>query len=563
MLKKKLSILFVFFIFLIFAFFLEPYEKSYTVIDVLSPNTFLLDGGRVFRINEIKTFDSTFTDNNKKLANELNISEEDAFVFGNLAKQKVVNMLKGRKVYIKNDSDLIYLSYSFKDKFLYSGYCLSNGRPCNKVRFDQILVSIKRAKYKVLDMDSEKVYELEDLNVRKLDNFLVIRKSHLKKIEDVIKFKLVPKSLNLGDIKIILSDSTTQLFPTRNCTSDICKEILFNINQAKQSIDIAIYGYSSVPQLEEALKLALNRGVKVRLVYDLDKEGANIYPNTDKIVKLVKENSNDGASAEAQNIMHNKFYIFDEKVLITGSANLSHTDMSGFNSNSIVRINSQEVAEFYKKEFEQMFLGKYHNEKSSFQSPMINVSNSEIKVYFSPQDKAIENAVLPLIRVAKKYVYIPTFVLTEKRVTEELLNAKKRGVDVRIIIDALNASIKHSKHNELRLGGIEVKTENYAGKMHSKSIIVDDEYVIIGSMNFSNSAENKNDENLVVIRNPNVAKFYKNFFLYQWNRIDNKWLKNNVRAEGFDSIGSCFDGIDNNYDGLVDSEDPACKEVLH
>ena len=151
-------------------------------------------------------------------------------------------------------------------------------------------------------------------------------------------------------------------------------------------------------------------------------------------------------------------------------------------------------------------------------------------------------------------------MLTEKRVTEELIKAKRRGVEVKIIIDALNASVRHSKHRELRLGGIEVKTENYAGKMHSKSIIIDDKYLVIGSMNFSDSGENKNDENLIVIKNSQMAKFYKQFFLTQWSRIDNKWLKLNARAEGFDSTGSCKDGIDNNYDGLVDGDDPACRK---
>jgi phosphatidylserine/phosphatidylglycerophosphate/cardiolipin synthase-like enzyme len=111
----------------------------------------------------------------------------------------------------------------------------------------------------------------------------------------------------------------------------------------------------------------------------------------------------------------------------------------------------------------------------------------------------------------------------------------------------------------LRQNGILVKTENYAGKMHSKSMIIDDEYTIIGSMNFSYSGENKNDENLIVINNENVAKFYRQFFIYQWNRIDNKWLKFNARAEGKDSIGSCSDGIDNDYDGLIDLDEPACK----
>ena len=95
--------------------------------------------------------------------------------------------------------------------------------------------------------------------------------------------------------------------------------------------------------------------------------------------------------------------------------------------------------------------------------------------------------------------------------------------------------------------------------MHSKSMIIDDKYTIIGSMNFSYSGENKNDENLIVIKNSEITKQYKDFFLYQWSRIDDKWLKLNARAEGKDSIGSCTDGLDNNYDGLIDTDDPACR----
>ena len=79
-------------------------------------------------------------------------------------------------------------------------------------------------------------------------------------------------------------------------------------------------------------------------------------------------------------------------------------------------------------------------------------------------------------------------------------------------------------------------------------------------MNFSNSGENFNDENLLVITDSKITKAYKDFFLYQWTKIDNKWLKYNVRAESKDSIGSCFDGLDNNYDGLTDSVDPACRD---
>lgn len=554
MLKKILSITFVIFMFVISSIYFVPHDKVYKITQVNSPVSFEF-GDKNFYINDLDTFDSSFTSKNRDLANKIGISEQEAFILGNLSKYWASNLMKGRKVFIKNDN-LVYYRYSYRSKFLYSGFCLKNGKPYYKEAFDKKLAEIRRAKYKVMDLETENIYEIEDDKVRSLNNFILIRKSHIQKpVKNHIQ-KMVYES---GNVKIHFADSTTKLKPDRNCSSSICQEILTNINKAQSTIDMAIYGYSATPKIEEALKSAMNRGVKIRMIYDLDSKGENIYPDTSKLVSIIPNSKNDGKSVDAKNIMHNKFYIFDNKVLITGSANLSHTDMSGFNSNSIVVINSSEVAKIYKNEFEQMFSGKFHSEKISLNGHRISLSGTEMDIYFSPQDKSITNAVLPLIRNAKKYIYIPTFVLTEKRVTEELIKAKQRGVDVKIIIDALNASIKHSKHKELRLGGILVKTENYAGKMHSKSMIIDDEYTIIGSMNFSYSGENKNDENLIVIKNTQIAKFYKEFFLYQWNRIDDKWLKLNARAEGKDSIGSCSDGLDNNYDGLIDKDDLACK----
>ena len=95
--------------------------------------------------------------------------------------------------------------------------------------------------------------------------------------------------------------------------------------------------------------------------------------------------------------------------------------------------------------------------------------------------------------------------------------------------------------------------------MHSKAIIVDDEYLVLGSTNFSNSGENKNDENMLVIKNSRLANFYKEYFLYLWSQIPDKYLKQTVRAESKNSIGSCYDGVDNNFDGKIDNKDEGCK----
>ena len=78
-------------------------------------------------------------------------------------------------------------------------------------------------------------------------------------------------------------------------------------------------------------------------------------------------------------------------------------------------------------------------------------------------------------------------------------------------------------------------------------------------MNLSKSGELKNDENIIIVENPNIAKFYKKFFIYLWSKIPDYWLKHDPPAESIYSIGSCSDGIDNDYDGLTDNADSGCK----
>ena len=551
-------------ILLLIAFLLLPKEKEFCVKNVISPTEIQLNNDKILKFDNIQTFDASYSSKNKELATKLGISEDEAFIIGNLAKYWSQNLLNGRDVLVENN-DLIYYKYNYQKKLENSAFGIRNNEPCRKSAFNKLLKSIRHTKYGIFADD--KFYPISKEFAQ--GDFLVMRKSHYYKLFPKVfakkirrtqqdkfkKSKTYFKPFYSGNIKIIVSDLTTKLKPDRNCSSDICKEILTNINNSKTSIDMAIYGYSSTPAIEKAIKDAQNRGVKIRLVYDVGAKNQNIYPDTFKFVSLIASTKNDGGLKDSNATMHNKFYIFDNKIVITGSANLSHTDMSGFNSNNIIVINSTNIAKIYKTEFEQMFNGNFHSAKI----PTVNNKANNMQIYFSPQDKTISNAVLPIIENAKSYIYIPIFVITENRVVEALISAKQRGVDVRLISDALNASGKYSKIKVLRANGIPVKVENYAGKMHSKTMIADDKYSIMGSMNFSKSGEIKNDENTIVLENAEAAKYLKRFFLYQWDRIPDKWLTGYPRAEGWESIGSCTDGIDNDYDGLTDALDSGCQ----
>ena len=550
---KIIGITILILLFINFLIFLNPSVEETYVSEVTSPIEIKLKNNTLYKVDDFDSFDSYYSAKNKNLALRLNLTEDEAFILGNLAKYWAENILNNRKVFVSND-DLIYYKYSYKRKFENSAFCIKDNEFTNNYAAQKLIKNIRKSNYMIFDLDTEKYLPL-DKNFQS-KNYIVLKKGykkHKKFLKKTKTISVVPLVLNNGNFKIIISDFTQRLKPDRNCSTEMCKEILNNINSAKTSIDFAIYGYSSVPSIENAIKNAKARGVKIRLVYDIDATDSNIYPNTNDLVKLVANTKNDSLSKEKSAIMHNKFYIFDNKIVITGSANLSHTDMSGYNSNAIIVINSPAVAKIYTKEFNQMYEGKFHSDKIL----MENTSG----IYFSPQNKTIQNAILPLIRNAKTYIYIPAFLISHKGMVTELIQAKNRGVDVRIITDALNASAKYSKVRELRAAGMPVKIENYAGKMHSKTMIIDDKYLILGSMNFSKSGESKNDENLIVLENKEAAIFYKQFFLYLWDKIPDKWLKFYPRAEGLDSIGSCSDGVDNDYDGLVDMEEESCKKL--
>ena len=151
------------------------------------------------------------------------------------------------------------------------------------------------------------------------------------------------------------------------------------------------------------------------------------------------------------------------------------------------------------------------------------------------------------------------FYFTNKNILEELVKAKNRGVDVKVIVDASFAKDFSKYINIMRENEIPVKVENWAGKMHCKLAVIDDNVTLTGSLNWTNSAVNFNDENFLKIQNPRIAKETIKYFYTLWKSIPDKWLYAIPDAEGVDSKYSCKDGIDNDHNGLTDKNDPKCQ----
>ncbi len=569
---KTLFYLFAFILFIATFCFTEYKNSFYDVLEIISPSEFVIDfnHNKSFEPNEkISLVDIKILPDPKD-----NLSEEELFIFNELAKNFSKDFLFNKKVQYKNKS-VIVKSKNYLEAFNNAGFNFE----ASPNEYRNLIKYIRENNFYILNLYNYKIHKFECKYALKSENYRLYEEKQLplKAIKCRLCFKSkeiykhqetnIIRTISNGDIKVFYTDLTTKLKPDRNCKTDICQTIVSQIDKSKSNIDMAIYGYERIPLIDTAIKSALARGVKVRMVFDLDRSGNSIYKDTKWLATLVK-NAKDDNFAELQIktkynnnlIMHNKFFIFDNKTVITGSANLSPTDMSGFNTNAAVLIDSPEIARIYSDEFEQMYNNKFHNLKSKkTENSSINLNGNNISVYFSPQDRITENYILPIIRSAKKYIYIPAFLITDKKLSEELVFAKQKGVDVKIILDSVNSHSKYSQIEYLRENGIPVKAENYAGKIHSKLIIIDDNTTILGSMNFSKSGQNYNDENVLIIQSEEITKNLRKMFNHLWSKIDNRWLTKIPRSEGQDSIGSCTDGIDNNYDGKIDLEDDGCR----
>lgn len=583
---KAFSITFLILIFLSFLFFQTKKNDYLPVLEVVSPVQIAVDlnkngvqdSDEILVLKNVQSFSSKVNQEQTRLAHKLNISEEDSIGLGFLAQNFAKETLEGKNVQVK-DSEIIVDNKNYGDLLLDKGFAFEKGEAPSK-EFYKNLNKVKKLHLVIFNNKSHKYHKLNCKYGIIAHNSQIIPILQLPKDAKPCKFCFSPRKIQKdnkfqkrsteiipyvkapstvfqsGLIKIILTDFTKVLKPNNSCNIQVCKALVDKINSANETIDFAIYGYTKVPAVQSALESAQKRGVKIRFVYDLDDKHTNIYPDTLYLSKIFTFNRSDLSGA----IMHDKFFIFDNKTVYTGSANISNTDMSGFNSNAVVIIDSEAVANIYEKEFEQMYSGSFHKSKKRIKDKNLSLSGANLDIYFSPKDKGV-SAIVPLINSSTKYVYIPAFLITHKELTDSLIRASKRGVSVKIILDATNTHTPHSKMKMLRGSGIEVKTENFAGKLHSKSIIIDDLYTAIGSMNFSKSGEMMNDENLIIIKNSQIAVFYKTFFQHLWQRIPEKWLKYNARSESVDSIGSCSDGIDNDFDGKIDKADDSCTII--
>ena len=253
-------------------------------------------------------------------------------------------------------------------------------------------------------------------------------------------------------------------------------------------------------------------------------------------------------------LMHHKFMVVDGRTVVTGSANwtlsCTHGDFanpdSRGNANSLLVIDSQPLAQRFQAEFSELWGdGPGRNRDSLFglqkphrPSALIAIPGSGLTVQFSPVSKtqpwaqSVNGLIAKTLGQATQSVHLALFVFSDQAISQQLVPVANRGVSIQTLIDPSFAYRSYSEGldmlgvtlpdhtckrdnsvpwaNPITTVGVPVLPPG--DKLHHKFAVLDQNTVIVGSQNWSQAANNTNDENLLVIRNPTVAAHFEREF---------------------------------------------------
>lgn len=273
---------------------------------------------------------------------------------------------------------------------------------------------------------------------------------------------------------------------------------------ARQTLDLAIFQLD-LPDVVQALKDAQARGVRVRLVTDVDslkdpKEGA-----------AFRELERGGLPVVAGNgggIMHNKFAVADGARVWTGSWNFTANDTWRYNNNALW-IESPELADAYSQLFEAMHVrGQFARQrKTGTPSLKLAIGGAGVENAFAPEHE-IQARIIARIQSAAQSVDFMAFAFTDDAIAAALLERSGAGVRVRGVFETIGSETHFSEYGSLRAAGLDVHQDGNPYLMHHKVFVVDSKTVIAGSYNFTASAGESNDENMLIIDDPRVAGLY-------------------------------------------------------
>jgi phosphatidylserine/phosphatidylglycerophosphate/cardiolipin synthase-like enzyme len=136
------------------------------------------------------------------------------------------------------------------------------------------------------------------------------------------------------------------------------------------------------------------------------------------------------------------------------------------------------------------------------------------QVYFSPGGGCTA-AIVQEIAKAKDTVFVQAYSFTSEPIAQALVDAKKRGATISVILDQSQLTEPNNEANFFSHADIRTLVDGAHALNHNKVMIIDNATVITGSFNFTMAAEEKNAENLLIIHDKDLAQRYtENWYVH-------------------------------------------------
>ncbi len=138
---------------------------------------------------------------------------------------------------------------------------------------------------------------------------------------------------------------------------------------------------------------------------------------------------------------------------------------------------------------------------------------AELRVFFSPRG-GCQDALVQELQKARKEILVQAYSFTADPLTYALVDAKKRGIDVEVLLDKSNETERHSDMKILLDQGVHPLVDHDHAIAHNKIVIIDGKVVVTGSYNFTNQAEGENAENMIILKGyPEIVRQYRDNFM--------------------------------------------------
>lgn len=266
------------------------------------------------------------------------------------------------------------------------------------------------------------------------------------------------------------------------------------IESAKKSVTLSVYTMTD-PVILAALRKKAKEGVPVTVITDAKTAGGlsqKLGPDIKLDLRFLK------------GIMHRKILVIDHEQSWIGSANMT-TESLRMHGNLVIGLTDPQVSKF----IEDNTLGKG--------SPYdhFNFRGQEVEISFQPQDREGMERIERLIRSAKKSVKIAMFTWTNQDLAQAVMDVRKRGIDVQVVVDRQQAKGASGKIvTTLQKRGIPVTLSTGPGLLHHKFVYIDGNLLISGSANWTRAAFTQNEEVFMIIHNLTEE---------QQSRMDQMW----------------------------------------